>query len=307
MLHLAWMRDAPLDSMQGLLLLFDAVDLGGDGSGVVDGGRDGGDLVGRRDDVRLVAGSSREVGGANDGSGLDGRADVLDGSDGELGTAGGGGNGRGRLLGNGRAGLLNSGGSLLDGSGSGGSGVVCRGSGGVALLDGSTGSLVGGLLADVVLVDGSLLGTTNVLLSQADVLRGCGAGSFHGLVGVLGGDFAELLGLLVGNLSGVVEVGVNELLVGDVDQGSEVDNAGRDEEQAPLGSDLDEEVADEGGEESLENVSVLRLRISENAQLTAMVAQTFSAKRMRWNSITKKLMSSSTSPVMLSRVSRGIV
>lgn len=256
MLHLAWMRDAPLDSMQGLLLLLDAVSLGGDGSGSVNGGRDSGDLVRRRDDVRLVARSSREVGGANDGGRLDGRADVLDGSDGELRAAGGGGNGRGRLLGNGRAGLLDRGGGLLDGGGS-GSGVL--GGGGVALLNGSTGNLVGGLLADVVLVDGGLLGTTDVLLSQADVLRGCGAGSFHGLVGVLGGDFAELLGLLVGDLSGVVEVGVDELLVGDVDQGSEVDNAGRDEEQAPLGSDLDEEVANEGGEESLEIVSVLRL------------------------------------------------
>jgi len=88
-------------------------------------------------------------------------------------------------------------------------------------------------------------------------LRGRLAGSLHGLVGVLGGDFTELLGLLVGDLGGVVEVGVNELLVGDVDQRSEVDDAGGDEKQAPLGSDLDEEVADEGSEGGLKMVSML--------------------------------------------------
>ena len=39
---------------------------------------------------------------------------------------------------------------------------------------------------------------------------------------------------------------VNEILVLDVDQRSEVDNKGGEEKQAPLGSDLDEEVADDG-------------------------------------------------------------
>lgn len=257
------MRDAPLDSMQGLLLLLDAVSLSGDRDGSVNGGRDSGDLVRRGDDVRLVAGSSGEVSRANDGSRLDRRADVLDGSDGVLGTAVGN-DGRAGLLDDGRDGLLSGDGraggieeraGLLHGSGS-GSGVKSRRGGGVALLNGSTGSLVGGLLADVSLVDGSLLGTSDVFLSEADVLRGCGAGSFHGLVGVLGRNFTELLGLLVGDLSGVVEVSVNQLLVGDVDQRSKVDDAGGNEEQAPLGGDLDEEVADEGGEESLEIVSV---------------------------------------------------
>jgi hypothetical protein len=102
-------------------------------------------------------------------------------------------------------------------------------------------------------------------------------------------------------------VGVDKLLVGNINQGSKVDDAGRDKEQAPLGSDLDEEVTDESGEERLKNVSALEIRIATTVRLTARVAQTFSAKRMRWNSMTKKLMSSSTSPVMLSRVSRGIV
>jgi hypothetical protein len=247
-LDLAWMRDAPLDSMQGLLLLLNAVLLGRDGRGTVSGGRDSGNLVGSRDDVRLVAGSSGEVVG-----GLNGSADVLDGSDGEVRTLLGG---HGLLLRRGgSARLLENRVGLVKGSGR-GSGVLGGGCRGVALLNGSAGDLVGGLLANVSLVDSGLLGAIKLLLSQADVLRGDGAGSFHGLVGVLGGDFAELLSLLVGDLSGVVEVSINELLVGNVDQRSEVDDAGGDEEQAPLGSDLDEEVADQSSEESLEDVSV---------------------------------------------------
>jgi hypothetical protein len=250
---------APLDGGNGLLLLLDAVLLSGESRGLVRVGRGGGSgsrcgrelvsaVVGGRDLVRetvgLVLGSSREVGVSNDRSRLGRRADVVDRSNGEVRAAVGGG---GLLVGgDGRARLL----------GRSGGGVLGRG-GGVVLLNGSTWELLGGGLADVALVDGGLLGTTNVFLSEAHVLRGRLAGSLHGLVGVLGGDFAELLGLLVGDLGGVVEVGVNELLVGDVDQRSEVDDAGGNEKKAPLGSDLDEEVADDGSEGGLKIVSVL--------------------------------------------------
>ena len=229
MLDFAWQRAAPLDSMQRLLLLINTV--------LLDSGGNSRNLVRRVDDVRLGAGGGREVGGANNGSGLDGRVDVLDGSDGEL---------RAGVRGGRLAGLLN---------GSGRSSGLGSRSRSVALLNGSAGSLVGSLLADVALVDGGLLGTTNVFLSQGHVLRGGGAGSLHSLVGVPGGNLAELLGLLVGNLGGVVEVGVDQLLVGDVDQRSEVDNGSGDEEETPLRSDLDKEVGNEGGEESLWIVS----------------------------------------------------
>ena len=70
----------------------------------------------------------------------------------------------------------------------------------------------------------------------------------------IGSNLAELSGLLAGNVGGVVQVLVNEILVLDVDQRSEVDNKGGEEKQAPLGSDLDEEVADEGGEEGLKTL-----------------------------------------------------
>jgi hypothetical protein len=245
--------------MQRLLLLLDAVLLDRHRLGAVSGGRNSRDLVGSGDDVRLVAGSSGEV-----VSGLDGSADVLDGSDGEVGTFLGG---HGLLLRcGGSGGLLENRVGLVKCSGrrSGVLGGRCRG---VVLLNGSAGELLSGLLADVSLVDGGLLGAIKLLLSQADVLRGDGAGSFHGLIGVLGGDFAELLSLLVGDLSGVVEVSINELLVGNVDQRSEVDDAGGDEEQAPLGSDLDKEVADQGSEESLKSVSVVDMEIRKMRNL----------------------------------------
>lgn len=230
---------------------------GGELVGAIEGGRGlVGTVVGGRDLVRktvgLVLWSSREVGVSNDRSRLGRRADVVNGSNGEVRAAVGGG---GLLVGgDGSA-------RLLGGSSS---GVLGRGSC-VVLLNGSTRELLGGGLADVSLVDSRLLGATNVFLSEAHVLRGRLAGSLHGLVGVLGGDFAELLSLLVGDLGGVVEVGVNKLLVGDVNQRSEVDDAGGDEEQAPLGSDLDEEVADDGSEGGLKNCQYARSGSTANA------------------------------------------
>lgn len=68
---------------------------------------------------------------------------------------------------------------------------------------------------------------------------------------MLGGEVAQLLGLGVGDVGCVVEVLVDQVLVLDVDERSEVDDDGGEEEEAPLGSDLDEEVADEGDEEGL--------------------------------------------------------
>lgn len=120
-----------------------------------------------------------------------------------------------------------------------------------SLLNRHARSLVGGLLAYVALVDGGFLGTTDHLLGLGDVLAGSGAGSLECPVAVLGGEVAQLLGLGVGDVGRVIEVLVDQVLVLDVDEGSEVDDDGGEEEQTPLGSDLDEEVADEGDEEGL--------------------------------------------------------
>lgn len=160
--------------------------------------------------------------------------------------------GAGRLLDDRGAGLLSRRrlGGLLNRSG-GSAGLLGGGSIGVALLNGRAGGLLGSLLAHVALVHSGLLGTTHVLLGHGNVLRSSGGGGLESLVGVLSGNLAELRGLLVGELGGVVEVAVDQFLVLDVDQRSEVDDAGGEEQETPLGSDLDEEVADEGGEESL--------------------------------------------------------
>lgn len=138
-------RAAPLNGVQRLLLLLNAVDRGslGGGSGHrVDGVR-------LSDDVRLVAGRRREVvsglGRGRSGGGLERSRGGLDWSGGVL-------DGSGSVLdrSDGRAGLLSRSG----------------GSGSVVLLDGSARCLLGGLLADVTLVDGALLGSSNVLLGH---------------------------------------------------------------------------------------------------------------------------------------------
>jgi hypothetical protein len=50
----------------------------------------------------------------------------------------------------------------------------------------------------------------------------------------------------------MLEVAINQLLVGNVDQGSEEDDAGREEGHAPHGEELDEVVGEEGSKEGLE-------------------------------------------------------
>ena len=129
--------------MQRLLLLLDTVSAGGLGCG----GRNRVDGVGRSDNVRLVAGRGREVvgrlGELGGGGGLDWSRGVLN---------------RGR-------GVLDGSGGVLDGSG-GSAGLLDGSRRGVVLLNGSTRNLLGGLLADVVLVDGGLLGASNVLLGH---------------------------------------------------------------------------------------------------------------------------------------------
>ena len=69
---------------------------------------------------------------------------------------------------------------------------------------------------------------------------------------MMDGEVANLLGLLADDLAGVVQVVVDELLVGDVGERGEVDDGGEEEGQAPGWGDLDEEVGQEGGGEGLE-------------------------------------------------------
>lgn len=107
------------------------------------------------------------------------------------------------------------------------------------------------LLAHDTLVHGRLLALPNQILRLGRVVLEGALAQLDGLVGVLRSELTDLLRLLADDLGGVVQVGVNELLVGDVDERGEVGDGGEEESKAPGGSDLDEEVRDEGGEEGL--------------------------------------------------------
>lgn len=49
----------------------------------------------------------------------------------------------------------------------------------------------------------------------------------------------------------MLKLGINHLLVLDVDERSEIGDGGSDQSQAPEGNELDEEVRDQGREEGL--------------------------------------------------------
>lgn len=78
-----------------------------------------------------------------------------------------------------------------------------------------------------------LLGLSRIV---SDILLGC-LGSTGSVVS---GKLLDLAGLLVGNIGSLVEVVVNELLVGLVDEGSKEQNGGSDKREAPEWNDLDQ-------------------------------------------------------------------
>jgi len=71
------------------------------------------------------------------------------------------------------------------------------------------------------------------------------------MASLLGCDITELAGLLVDDVTGVVEVVVDELLVLEVDQRSKVDDGGENKSNSPGWGELDEEVCEESGSECL--------------------------------------------------------
>ena len=109
----------------------------------------------------------------------------------------------------------------------------------------------------------------------------------------------------------MVDLCVNELLVLNIDQWSEEEGASTEEGQAPKRNDLDEVVGDEGRSEclivELGSVTKAGKEKYEMRMLTAIVTIGFSANKMRWNSITKKLISCSRSSSEASRASFGIL
>lgn len=72
---------------------------------------------------------------------------------------------------------------------------------------------------------------------------------------MLGGEVLDLVGLLANDVTSVLKVGVNDILVLDVDEGSEIDGACEEQSEAPKGKPLDENVRGEEGEKGLDIVS----------------------------------------------------
>ena len=93
-------------------------------------------------------------------------------------------------------------------------------------------------LADHVLSLGSVV--TDVLL-----------GDLGGLGSVLAGNAAQLLGLRVNHIRGLLQVVVNQLLVGGVNERGKEGDGGCDESQAPVGNNLDQVVREECRESNL--------------------------------------------------------
>lgn len=94
-------------------------------------------------------------------------------------------------------------------------------------------------------------GTLNQRLGLGSVVTHILLGDLGGLLGVLLRDGAELGSLGVDDLAGMLELAVNELLVGGVDERGEEDDGCGNHGKTPVGNDLDQVVRDEGTESRL--------------------------------------------------------
>ena len=103
--------------------------------------------------------------------------------------------------------------------------IVVGGSGEVLLLD------LSGRRASTVLVDG--------LLSLGGVLLGQALDSLGSIGGLLAGDIPELSSLLAGKAPALLELGINDLLVLEIDERAEEGNDSTDEGKTPHGNELD--------------------------------------------------------------------
>jgi hypothetical protein len=92
------------------------------------------------------------------------------------------------------------------------------------------------------------LGLGSVVSSiTLDCIRGVG--------GVLSGKVLDLRCLGTDHLVGVFEVGINDFLVGDVDQWCKIEGRDANERQSPEWDNLDEPVGDQGAKEGLERLA----------------------------------------------------
>jgi hypothetical protein len=90
----------------------------------------------------------------------------------------------------------------------------------------------------------SLLSLVGIILGQA-LNRVCSVGS------VLAGKILDLLSLSIDQVVALLKLSINDLLVLDVDEGSEVGDGGSNQGQAPERDKLDEEVRNQRRKECL--------------------------------------------------------
>lgn len=79
------------------------------------------------------------------------------------------------------------------------------------------------------------------------------------LIGLLLGGVADLGGLGVDGIGSGLEVLIDELLVGSVDEGNEEGESGAEDGKAPVGNELDEEVGEESSNAGLEGLLALEM------------------------------------------------
>lgn len=172
--------------------------------------------------------------------------------------------------------------------------VLLRGSREVGLVD--RGCRLGGRGGG-----GGSLTTAEHLLGLSSVVAHELLGHLGGVGGVGASNLLELLSLGVDNVLRILKVVVDQLLVGGVDQGHSKEEGGGNERKTPVWNNLNEPVREEGANGDLEahkKTLVNRIMIIFSPEgllgpgLTVAEALTFSAKRMRWASMTKKLTSS---------------
>lgn len=108
---------------------------------------------------------------------------------------------------------------------------------------------------EVLLLDFRRSGTSAVLvdgvLSLGGVLLGKTLNGLGSISSVLVGEALDLIGLLTSDLTALLELSIDDLLVLDVDERREIGDEGRDQGQAPERNKLNEEVRDQGSEEGL--------------------------------------------------------
>jgi hypothetical protein len=92
---------------------------------------------------------------------------------------------------------------------------------------------------------------SNQLRSLVRIVASVGLDSLESLPSVLACESLDLLGLLANDLAGVLDLGIDELLVHDIDKWSEVDDTGGKKSHAPHGKKLDQVVGEEGCSEGL--------------------------------------------------------